>query len=430
MKKRLEHFFEFKKYKTDWHTELLAGLTTFAAMAYVIIVNPLILDDAGMDNGAVLVATIIVSALASIGMGLFARIPMAIAPGLGVSAFVAFNIVLKYEMTWQTALTACFFSAIILLILNILKIRQKILLAIPPSLLHAVTAGIGLFLMAVALRQIGIISVPKHGLIHIHPIMSKEIILTIFGVILVELLLKKGVKSAFLIVILLNFLIALAAGLTHFSGFVALPPSLKPTLFKLEFHHLLNPIFYKAFFSIFLVTLFDSSAGLISLGSSLYKGGMIPRIQKALTPDSVGSILGSLIGTSSLAIHIESAAGIKAGGRTGITSLVVGCCFIFCLFFHPFVYSVPEFASSPVLIALGLIMVRHLKKIDWKCYSDTIPTVITALTMPIFFSIYYGFAFGFIAYVLTKSIARQWNNIPHVCWIMAVLFLLQLILFH
>ena len=407
--------------------EILAGFTTFSAMAYVIVVNPLILAVAGMDLGAVMVVTIIISAAASIAMGLFAKLPLAIAPGMGVSAYFAFTLVSKHQLDWQVGLTACFFSGVILVILNILKLRQKILLAIPPSLIKGITAGIGLFLMVVALKQLDLISLSERHIVHFHPHLSTPIAIASISFVLIELLLHFQIRSAFLIIILLNYFVALNLDLTHYQGLVALPPSIEPTLFKLSFSHFDSPLFYKAFFAIFLVTLFDSSAGLITLGRIIYPSGVIPRIQKALTPDSAGSIVGALLGTSSLAIHIESAAGIKIGGRTGLVAVIVGLCFLASLFFYPFISSIPLFATSPILVALGIYMIRELKGIDWKDLSESVPIFIILISMPLFFSIYLGFAFGFIAHVVMKTCCKQKTH--PVCWVMALLFLVQLILF-
>ena len=424
--------FIYKKADKFMHkikTEIIAGLSTFGAMAYVIVINPLILSEAGLDFGAVMIATILVSAFGSLFMGLYAKLPMAIAPGMGVSASLTFSLVLKYGLTWQEGLTACFASALVLLILNLFRIREKILLTIPTPLLKGATAGIGLFLFTVALKEIGLLKLGASKFVYITPTISHEVLITFIGAILIPILLKKGIKSAFILVMFMNYLLALFLHKTSWNGFVAFPPSLAPTLFKMSFYHLISPTFYQAFFSIFLVTLFDSTAGIMTLGRILYKDKPLPRIQRALMPDCIGSLLGGLIGSTSLAIHIESAAGIKAGGKTGLTSVVVAICFLFCIFFHPLAAAIPSFASAPVLIVLGCMMFMEARTLDWKDYSNFIPALITMITMPLTFSIYFGFAAGFISFVLLKIIAKRQKEIPPVCWIMSLLFALQIAIF-
>lgn len=426
---KIKTFFGLNASSPHLRREIVAGLTTFAAMAYVIVLNPIILSEAGMDFGAVMFATILMSSLATLFMGLYAKLPLAIAPGMGVTAFVTFSLVLKYNLSWQECLTACFAAALVLLILNFLKIREKILLTIPPSLLTGATAGVGLFLICVALKEIGILSVGASNFIYFTPTISHELLITLIGAALIPFLLSRGIKSAFILVMLLNFCLALLLHKTEWKGLIALPPSVGPTLCQMSFYHLLNPAFYKAFFSILLVTLFDSSAGLITLGNILHKNKPIPRITKALMPDCIGSLFGAMIGTTSLAIHLEAAAGIKAGGRSGLTSVVVALCFLACLFFHPIAAAIPSFASAPVLIVLGCMMAMEVKILNWKKATDFIPALITTLVMPLTFSIYYGFAAGFISYVLLKLITRRYREIPLVCSVMAVLFALQMALF-
>lgn len=426
MKKIIKHF-KFEKKSTSLHREILAGLTTFSSMAYIIIVNPQILHEMDLNLGALMVATIIVTAFACIFMGFFANLPIAIAPGMGVSAFAVYSIAIKNKVPPETILTACFFAGILLFILNVLKIRQKILNSIPKPIFTSLIVGIGLFLMMVALKQIGVIIPQEGSYIRLGTVHQLEFYLTAVGFLLILYLLRKGVKAAFLYVILLSWFVSIFSGITSFHGIVSLPPSVAPTWFKLDFSNLASSSFFTAFFSIFLVTLFDSSAGILMLGKMLYPTGKIPKMQRALTPDSIGSTVGSLFGSTSLAIHLESAAGIKAGGRTGLTAIIVGILFICCLFFYPVVESIPKFASAPVLLTIGFMMVEEIKHLNWKDYSDVLPALITIGVMPITFSIYLGFAVGFISYCFLKIITGNFSQISIYTWVLSAIFLFHLL---
>jgi AGZA family xanthine/uracil permease-like MFS transporter len=422
----LKNFFP---HDIDYKIETLAGLSTFVTMAYVLVINATILSEAGMDFGAVMVATILSTVFATLMMGLLTNFPMAIAPGMGVSAYFTFSIVLKQGKTWQQALGAVCIAALILLILNLFKVRQKILTEIPFTLRRAITAGIGLFLICIGLKQTGILMQGKN-IVVLGPFLLVESLLTLLGLAVIIVLERFRVRSAYILSILLNWGVALLLGFVKFEGIVALPPTLCPTFLKLDFSHLFQLDFLGILFSIFLVTLLDSSAGLITLahlGGFVDKRGRIVKAQRALFPDAVGSMLGAVLGTGSLAIHLESAAGIKTGGRTGFVAFVVSLCFLACLFLYPFISTIPHFASAPVLIAIGWLMFKDLFTISWKKWEEMIPALLTVIIMPLTLSIYRGFVVGFISYSLLKLLRGKIKEVHPLCWILSLLFLIHMI---
>ncbi|MBI5273521.1 MAG: NCS2 family permease [Chlamydiales bacterium] len=416
-----------KNISKTFQTEIISGITTFSSMAYIIMVHPLILNDMGLDFGSIMVVTIFITAFATLFMGLFANLPIAIAPGMGVSAFAVYSIAQSYTNSASLILTACFFAGFILLILNIFNIRQKILNSIPKPIFTCLIIGVGLFLIMVGLKQIGVVTPIPNGLLQIGSIHHLPFYLSIAGAFVILFLLKKGMKSAFLIVIFVNWIISLLLGLSTFHGIVSLPPSIMPTLFLIDFSYLGSIVFYKVLLAIFLVTLFDSSAGILLLGKLLFPSGKIPQIKKALTPDTIGSMFGACLGSTSLSIHLESASGIKVGGRTGLSSIVTALCFMLCFFFYPLVSSMPSFSSAPVLIAIGLMMSEEVKHINWKDFTDFIPGLITMILMPLTFSIYLGFATGFVSYCILKLITGKYREVPMYCWILSACFAFHLL---
>jgi AGZA family xanthine/uracil permease-like MFS transporter len=422
----MRHFFGFITHKTTFRRELIAGLSTFATMAYVLVINASILRDAGMDFGAVMVATIIVTAISSLLMGLIAHYPIALAPGMGVSAYITYTIVKGQGRSWEECLAATLFVALFLLILTALKIRQKFLTEIPLALRHAIPAGIGVFLICVGLKHSGILIQEHEGLIGYGNVLTLEALLTflVLGAILILERLK--IQSAYILMILVSWIFSILFHYSPYKGAIALPPSLEPTFLKLDFSTFWSWDFFTIFFSIFLVTLLDSTATLTTLvkqANLLNEKGHVDRIRKALIPDAVGTLVGSLIGSAAIAVHMESAAGIKAGGKTGFVPFFVALCFLSCLFFYPIVATIPNFAPSAVLIALGILMIGELKLINWKEWSDFIPALVILAIMPLTLSIYNGFSFGFIAYTFCKVIRGKRKEIHPLIAVLSLLFL-------
>ena len=341
-------------------TEILAGLTTFSTMAYIIVVNPMILSEAHMDLSAVMMATILITFFASCFMGVVANYPVAIAPGMGVSAYFAYSVVLGLGKTWQEALAAVFIVGSIVFILSIFAVRKKIIHSFPACITKAATAGIGFFLIFVGLRILKIVTIAvNHSFISVmfDHFLSFEILFAVMSFVGIIILMRKQIRGAFIIIILLNWMIAVIFGFVPWKGIVAMPPSLQPTFLQMDFSHILQMDFLGVLFSIFLISLFDSSTSLISLAKQLRfvdKKGEILRLHRAVLADGLGSMIGACLGTGSLSYHLESTSGIKEGGRTGITAVVVGFCFLLCVFFYPLVSSIPHFASAPILIYIAV----------------------------------------------------------------------------
>lgn len=410
-------------------TEILAGLTTFSTMAYVIFVNPMILSDAHMDFGSVMVATILITFFASSFMGIVANYPVAVAPGMGVSAYFTYFVVLKQGKTWEEGLGIVFVVACFVFLMSIFTLRKKMIASFPMTIKKGAIAGIGLFLCAVGLKAINAIIVKKNYIV-VGNIFSIEALLTFFGLLLVVFFTKKKIRGSFLLVILFIWLCSLLFGLSEWKGFFGKPPGLTPTLFKFKIPSFFSIDTINICFSIFLISLFDSSTSLLALAKQLKfvdGNNEIFRAHRAVLADSLGSILASVLGTGSLSYHLESASGIKEGGRTGIVAVVVGLCFLSCLVFYPLVSSIPHFATAPVLISIGFFMMHIIKEIKWKDISEALPSVITMATMPLTFSIYKGFAYGFVSYTLVKIVFRRWKDISVICWILSIIFLVQLI---
>lgn len=436
MKLRLaiEKYFQFKELGASYKKEILGGLTTFSSIVYVMIINPTILSDASMDFGAVMTATILITFLATLLIGVLANYPFAIAPGIGVSAFFTYSIVLKQEVPWQNALTTVFLISVLLFIFTLFNIRSKILTTMPKILLKAITCGIGLFLIFVGLKQIGIIDATHGTFITMgNSFNAIPVILTALSFVLILFLLSKKISYAFIVVILANWILSLCLGLSPWKGIFALPPSLSPTFCQLNFSFLKEFTFYKIFFSLFLVALFDSSAGLYSLLKECgHKHDAVEpsRMRRALIPDSLSSSIGCLFGTTTLAMHMEAVTGMKSGSKTGFTSVIVAIAFLLGLFFYPLLSSIPEFAIAPVLMVLGVHMVSQIKGIKWGDIADVVSFFVTILIMPLTFSIYHGFAYGFISYTLLKILKGKAKKIPLTCWIFSILFATEVILFH
>lgn len=414
---------------TSLKKELLGGFSTFATMVYVTAINPSILSDAGMDFGAVLVATILVTVFASGLMGLLANYPVSIAPGMGVSAFFAYSLVQRLGYEWQQMLALCAIAAALLLLFHFCHIRRKVIAAMPPSLGRGITAGIGLFLIVIALKEVGAVTAGPIW-IQLGAVWSAPMLLLLIGTALIATLLHFGIDAAFIIAILALWAVGLAIGATKWQGVVSWPPSLLPTLFAFEFRGLLSFDMLRPLFSLFLVALFDSSAGLIILARQaglVDKKGQVLRPERALFPDAAGSLIGSALGSATLAIHLESAVGIRTGARTGLSSLIVAFLFLLCLFFYPLFSSLPNFATAPVLVTLGCMMVKELKLIEWSRATEWLPALIGGLIMPLTLSIYNGFLFGFLAYACSKLISGRTRDIDWLVWLLSSAFLIELI---
>ncbi|MBA5687360.1 NCS2 family permease [Rugamonas apoptosis] len=420
----LEKFFKLKENGTDVRTELVAGLTTFLTMAYIIFVNPSILGDAGMPKGAVFVATCVAAALGCLVMGLYANYPIALAPGMGLNAYFAYVVVKGMGMPWQMALGAVFISGCLFLFVSVFKLREMIVNGIPHSIRTAITVGIGLFLGLISLKSAGIVVANPATLVGVGNLHSAPVILAIVGFFLIVALDKLKVKGAILIGILAVTVLSFFFGGNQFNGIVSTPPTLEPTIFKLDVMGAVSVGLLNVVLVFFLVELFDATGTLMGVANraGLLVNGKMERLNKALLADSCAIVAGSMLGTSSTTAYIESAAGVQAGGRTGLTAVAVAVLFLAALFISPLAGVVPAYATAPALLYVACLMLRELVDIDWSDTTESVPAAIAALTMPFTYSIALGVAFGFISYAVLKLLTGRVREVRPVIWAIACVF--------
>ena len=429
----LNNFFKLTENKTNVKTEILAGITTFMTMAYILAVNPDILSATGMDKNAVFTATALSAFLATLVMALVARLPFALAPGMGLNAFFAFTVVLGMGHSWQFALTAVFLEGIIFILLTAFNIRELIVNAIPLPLKHAVSAGIGLFIAFIGLQNAGVITNNDAVLVGLGDMKSPAVLIALGGVILTGVLLALKVKGALLIGIFAATIAGLPFGVTTMpeGNLVDAPPSLKPIFFKFEFSEILTKDMLIVLFTFLFVDMFDTVGTLVGVSSKanmLDKEGKVPRVKQALFADSIGTFFGSIFGTSTVTTYVESASGVAEGGRTGLTSLSTALLFMIALFFAPVFTMVPAAATAPALILVGFFMMSPILKIDFDNYTESIPAFITIIVMPLTYSIAEGIVFGMLSFVLLKVLTGKVKDISLVMIILAILFVLKFLI--
>ncbi len=421
----LERTFALSAHGTNVRTEVIAGFTTFLTMAYIIFVNPDILSAAGMPKDAVFVATCLAAALGSAIMGLYANYPIALAPGMGLNAYFAFAVVGGMGFTWQQALGAVFISGMLFILVSLFKVREWIVNAIPRSLKFAISAGIGLFLAIIGLKNAGLIAAHPATFVTLGDIHQPGTLLAVAGFLLIVALEHRKVPGAIIIGILSVTLASALMGLTPMHGVVAMPPSLLPTWLQFDIAGAFQKGLLVVILTFFMVELFDASGTLIGVAHRaglLDEEGRLPRLKKALLADSVAIVAGSALGTSSTTAYIESAAGTAVGGRTGLTAVVVAGLFLAALVFAPLAGAVPAYATAPALCYVAVLMARGLAEIDWDDLTETAPAVITAITMPFTFSIAHGIAFGFISYTVLKLLSGKGRELSPMVAVIAVLF--------
>jgi AGZA family xanthine/uracil permease-like MFS transporter len=423
--KSLETFFELKKHGSTVRVESLGGLTTFLAMAYITIVNPSILSQAGMDFGAVFVATCIAAAFGSIVMGLHANYPIAQAPGMGQNAFFTFGVVLGMGHAWQTALGAVFVSGVIFIALSVLPVREWLVNAIPRNLKLGMAAGIGLFLGFIALKNAGIVVDHPATLVGIGDLSSFEPIACILGFVTIAALSARKTTGAVIIGILFATVLGWTFGVAEFKGIVAMPPSPAPVFLQLDIVGALQLSMVTPILSMLIVDIFDTAGTLVGVATRanlLGDDGKLPRLRRALLSDSSATVVGALAGTSSTTSYIESAAGVEAGGRTGLTAVVCGLLFLVCLFFAPLAQSVPAYATASALLFVACLMARSLADLDWNDITESAPAVVAAIAMPLSFSIAEGIGLGFISYVLIKIVSGRARDCSIAAYVIALIF--------
>ena len=450
----MENFFKLKEHGTDVKTEVIAGLTTFMTMAYILAVNPSILGATGMDTGAIFTATALASAIGSFCMALFANLPFVLSAGMGLNAYFADTVVLGMGYSWEVALTAVFVEGIIFIILSLTNVREAIFNAIPASLKVAVSVGIGLFITFIGLQNahivvdgstlVGLFSF--NGSVKAGTFQSEGItvVLALIGLLITAFLVIKNVKGNILLGILITWVLGIICQLTGLyvpnaeagfyslipSGIISAPASVAPTLFKMDFSAIASLNFVVVVFAFLFVDIFDTLGTLIGCATKanmLDKEGKLPGIKGALMADAVGTTVGACLGTSTITTFVESSSGIAEGGRTGLTSIVSGLLFILALFFSPIFLAIPSFATAPALIVVGFFMMQSVAKINWSDMLEAIPAFICIFAMPFMYSISEGISFGVISFVVLNAVAGKAKKITPLMWVLAVLFILKYI---
>jgi AGZA family xanthine/uracil permease-like MFS transporter len=428
--KFLENYFKLSAHGTNVRTEVLAGITTFLTMAYIIFVNPSILGDAGMPKDSVFVATCVAAAVGTLIMGLYANFPIGLAPGMGLNAYFAYGVVQGMGFPWQAALGAVFISGCCFMIVSLLRVREKIMNAIPPSLRIAIPAGVGLFLALISLKNAGIVVSSPATFVTMGDLHKPAPVLAIVGFLVIVALDRLRVTGALLIGIMAVTALSFFFGGNQFHGIVSPPPSISPTAMELDIAGAVSHGLFNVVMVFFLVELFDATGTLMGVAqrAGLMKDGKIPpAMNKALLADSGAIIAGSLMGTSSTTAFIESAAGVQAGGRTGLTAVTVAGLFLAALFIAPLAGVVPAYATAPALFFVACLMLRELAEINWSETTESIPAVVTALVMPFTYSIANGLALGFISYAGLKLLTGKYREVSAMIWCVAGVFLFKTI---
>ncbi len=442
----MENFFKLKEHNTSVRTEVIAGITTFLTMAYIIFVNPSILADAGMDRGAVFVATCLAAALGSMVMGMWANWPIGMAPGMGLNAFFAYTVVLGLGYTWQQALGMVFISGVIFLFLSATGIRRWLIEGIPHSMRSAVAAGIGMFLGLIGLKNAGIVVDNPATFVSLGDMTQWPALLAVVGLFIITALHALQVRGAILIGILIITVFSMLIGINQFGGIFSAPPSLLPTFLQLDVMGALskgadtagamgalNSLFHVVLVLV-LVEIFDATGTLVGVAkrAGLLGDGPIQHnkgLSRALMADSTAIVAGSLIGTSSTTAYVESASGVAAGGRTGLTAVTVAVLFLLAMFFAPLAGSVPAYATAPALLFVAGLMMREFTDITWEDITESTPAMLTAIMMPFTYSIANGLAFGFISYAVIKLATGRGREVHPATWLIAALFVIRFAFF-
>lgn len=424
----LKTLFGFDSTKMNVRREVIAGITTFLTMAYILAVNPIILHDAGMDQGAVFTATVLSAVVATLIMAIYAKLPFVLAPGMGLNAFFAYTIVLTMYYSWQFALTAVFIEGLIFVLLTLTGLRQKIVDCMPLVLRRAISPGIGMFIAFIGLKSAGIVVPSESTLVTLGDLHDPAVLLSCIGLLLMSILLIFRVPGAILIGILTVTFMGIPFGVTRFTEFFSAPPSLEPVLMKFEWTHILSIDMVICVLTLLFMDMFDTIGTLIGVCNRAGlndENGKIPHAKQAFMADAIGTTLGAMIGTSTVTTYVESAAGVQTGGRSGLTSFTAAICFLLALFFAPLFLAIPSEATAPALILVGFMMMYDIKKIHIDEYVDAIPSFICIILMPMTYSISDGILLGLIAYVLLRICSGRVRELNIGMCILATLFLLR-----
>ena len=424
----LTKLFGLKKGVHNPRTEIFAGITTFLTMAYILAVNPNILGDTGMDKGALFTTTVLVSGFATIFMGLYAKLPFALAPGMGLNAFFAYTVCLVLGYSWQFALTAVFLEGLIFILLTLTNIREKLVYLIPDTLKKAISTGIGLYIAFIGFKSAGVIVNNDATLVCLGKITEGPALLCVIGILITSVLLIKNVKGGLLFGILATTIIGIPLGVTKFNGIMSTPPSIDPILFQFQWDQILTKDMLIIVFTFLFVDLFDTIGTIIGVttrANMVNPDGTIPGLKKAFLVDAVATTAGAAMGTSTVTTFVESAAGVEEGGRTGLTAFTTGICFLVAIFFAPLFLAIPAAATAPVLVLVGLMMMASVTKIDFLDYTEAIPAFICIIMMPLSYSISEGIVLGQLAYVLVNAVSGNFRKVTLGMWILAAFFVMK-----
>ena len=424
----LEKLFGFNPKETTIRTEIMAGITTFLTMAYILAVNPNILGETGMDKGALFTTTVLMSALPTIFMALYAKLPLALAPGMGLNAFFAYTVCLVMGYSWQFALTAVFLEGLVFLLLTVTNLREKIVDVIPHALKNAIGAGIGLYIAFIGLQVAGIIVNNDATLVSLGDLTSGSALLGAIGIIVTSILLVKNVKGALLWGILITTLIGIPLGVTKISGVFSTPPSIEPIFLQFEWEQVFTKEMVIIVFTFLFVDLFDcigTVIGVANRANLIKEDGKIPHLKEVFMVDSISTAAGAAMGTSTVAVYVESAAGVNEGGRSGLTAFVTGICFILALFFAPLFLAIPASATTPVLVLVGLMMMSSVLKINFDDYAEAIPAFVCILFMPLTYSISDGIVLGHLSYIFINLLSGNFKKMSIGMYILAAFFLIK-----
>lgn len=425
----LEKIFHLSENKTNVKTEILAGFTTFMTMAYILIVNPQILHKTGMPMEAVFAATALASFIGTIIMAFVANYPFGMAPGMGLNALFTYTICITMKFSWQTALAASFIEGIIFLLLNVFKVRQYIIDSVPQTLKYAISIGIGFFITFIGLQDAGIIVKSEGTLVTLANMKSPTVLLAVLGILLIAVLYNRGIKGSFIIGMIVIYILGMIFGVSPApKGIFSAPPSVAPVFLKFDFSGAATFKIIPVILAMLFVDIFDSIGTLIGLASKagyLDKDGNVKNADKVLTADAVGSTIGACLGTSTPVAFVESASGIAEGGRTGLTGIVIAILFLLAMFFSPILTAIPSFATGPVLIVLGAVMMEPIGKVNFSDFTESFPVFITLILILLTYSITDGLAFGFLSYVVIKVFSGKAKEIPKALYVISILFIIM-----
>ena len=430
----LKKLFGFDPNETTVRTEILAGITTFLTMSYILAVNPAMFSQLdGMPAGAVFTATALAAIVGTLAMAFIGKLPFGLAPGMGLNAFFVFSVCMGMGYSWQFALTAIFIEGILFILLTVTNVREAIVNAIPRSLRNAIGAGIGLFIAFIGMQNAGIIVNSDATLVALGEITKGSALLAIIGLIITGVLYVRNVRGAMLIGILATTLIGIPRGITEFKGIVSAPESIAPIFCKFEWKDIWSLDMFVVVFTFLFIDLFDTMGTLIGVCTKAdmmdKKTGNIPRLKQAFLADSIATTVGAMLGTSTTTTYVESAAGVAQGGRSGLTALVIACCFAVTLFLSPLFLSIPSAATAPVLILVGLLMIEPVTKIDFVNFTESIPAFICIIMMPLAYSVSDGILTGMIFYVAINMACGKFKRVTPTMCILAILFVLKYIFF-